>query len=210
VTGANGAAAPGTRPPLDGESQVTGGPPGNARAAGLWARVDHFDDIVDHHLDRIRGIPALDRLFYAASEAGNFSVLWYLIALTRAAVSPRRRGELVRMAVCLGIESVVVNQGLKRLVHRPRPVHDQQRPHALRTPSTSSFPSGHASSALLAAALLAQHDRRGRPLWYALATVVGLSRAYVRVHHASDVLAGAAVGVAFGRVARRWPVRRAG
>ena len=173
----------------------------------VWARVDHFDDIVDRQLDRVRGIPALDRLFYVASEAGNFSVLWYVIALGRAAVSPRRRGELVRMAVCLGIESVVVNQGLKRLVRRPRPVHEAQRPHGLRTPSTSSFPSGHASSALLAAALLAQHDRRGRPLWYALAAVVGLSRAYVRVHHASDVLAGAAVGVAFGRIARRWPVR---
>ena len=200
-------------------SRATSGPaPGTQRydaaanaprpdPGGLWSSIDRFDERFDRQLDRLRGVPALDRVCYAASQAGNFSVLWHGIAVTRAIVSPRRRAELVRMVVCLGIESVVVNQGIKRLVRRPRPVPAQQHPHALRTPSTSSFPSGHASSALLAAALLAQHDRRGRPFWYVLAAVVALSRAFVRVHHASDVVGGAAIGVVFGRIARRWPVR---
>ena len=35
------------------------------------------------------------------------------------------------------------------------------------------------------------------------ATVVAASRVYVRLHHASDVIGGALLGIAFGRVARR-------
>ena len=175
---------------------------------GPWPLVDRFDDAVEQRLVRLRGNPVLDRVFYSASQAGNFSVIWHAIAITRAVVSPRRRAELLRLTVSLAIESVLVNQGIKRLVRRPRPAPEGERPHSLRATSTTSFPSGHASSALLAAALLSQHDRRGRPLWYGLAAVVAVSRAYVRVHHPSDVVGGAAIGIVFGRAARRWPVRR--
>jgi len=36
--------------------------------------------------------------------------------------------------------------------------------------------------------------------------VVSTSRAYVKIHHASDVVAGAAIGIGLGVLARRlWP-----
>jgi undecaprenyl-diphosphatase len=73
----------------------------------------------------------------------------------------------------------------------------------MRRPITSSFPSGHATAAFTAASVLA-HTGRGDALWFALATVVAGSRVYVRMHHASDVIAGAVLGIALGRVARRW------
>ena len=41
------------------------------------------------------------------------------------------------------------------------------------------------------------------PLYYTVAAVVAASRVHVRIHHASDVVAGAALGTAFGLVARR-------
>ena len=44
--------------------------------------------------------------------------------------------------------------------------------------------------------------RLGR-LWFALAAVVAVSRAYVRVHHASDVVGGIAVGRVLGLLGRR-------
>ena len=80
----------------------------------------------------------------------------------------------------------------------------------MRRPLTSSFPSGHASAAAFTAVLLTGWDgRRSAPLWWALAIVVATSRAYVRIHHASDVVAGMAVGAVLGLGAR--PVlRRAG
>ena len=43
--------------------------------------------------------------------------------------------------------------------------------------------------------------RRAAPLWFSMAAVVAVSRPFVRIHHASDILAGAAVGVALGGIA---------
>jgi undecaprenyl-diphosphatase len=44
------------------------------------------------------------------------------------------------------------------------------------------------------------------PLYYGLAVVVSSSRVYVKMHHASDVVAGAAIGVGVAALARRlWP-----
>ena len=42
-----------------------------------------------------------------------------------------------------------------------------------------------------------------RMLWFKIAAVVGISRAYVRIHHPSDVVGGAVVGLLLGFVGRR-------
>jgi len=99
---------------------------------------------------------------------------------------------------------------IKRLFRRTRPTATGDDRFVVRKPSTSSFPSGHASSAFVAATLLtAWGGRRTAPLWFGTAAVVGVSRAYVRIHHASDVVAGAALGLVLGNIAKRFPrVRR--
>ena len=71
----------------------------------------------------------------------------------------------------------------------------------MHRPITSSFPSGHAASAFTAATVLAGGP--ATPALYTLATLVAFSRVYVRMHHASDIVAGAALGLALGLVARR-------
>jgi undecaprenyl-diphosphatase len=40
-------------------------------------------------------------------------------------------------------------------------------------------------------------------LWFKIAAVVGISRAYVRIHHGSDVVGGVVVGVVLGLVGRQ-------
>jgi undecaprenyl-diphosphatase len=108
----------------------------------------------------------------------------------------------VRLSASLGVESALVNGAVKSVFRRERPVHEGERPHRLRTPRTTSFPSGHASSAFLAATLLADRSR-GKPVFFALAAAVAASRIHVRIHHASDVAGGAAIGLAMGAVVKR-------
>lgn len=166
-----------------------------------------FDEAVDERVDGIRGHRSLDRLMYGASEVGDWSLLWHLIGAGQALLPGRDPMTAVRLSTTLGVESLLVNGAIKSLFRRHRPVweEDRPRPHRVRTPLSSSFPSGHASSAFTAAVVLGQGD----PLWpvyYALAATVSSSRVYVKVHHASDVLAGAALGVGLGMLARRlWP-----
>lgn len=170
--------------------------------------IDRFDDLVDQAWGRaLRGRPAADRLFYLASELADFSLLWHIIGAAQGLRSDRDADATARMAVVLLAESLVVNQGIKRLVNRPRPRPTEPRPHDLRKPLTSSFPSGHASAAFTAAGVLSAHDPVLAPLTYAAAAVVATSRVHVQIHHASDVVAGAVLGTIFARIAVRvWPL----
>lgn len=169
--------------------------------------MNRFDRAVDRVSERTtRRIPALDRLFYAASEAADFSVLWHLIGASRALADGREEAAAIRLSVCLGFEAALVNGPVKSLFNRSRPVDPTPRARQVRQPVTSSFPSGHASAAAMAATLLADRSRVPA-LWYGLATVVAASRVHVGIHHASDVAAGAGLGLLLGRVAlETWPL----
>ena len=101
-----------------------------------------------------------------------------------------------------GIESALVNGPVKWLFRRTRPVHHGPRPMPLRQPRTSSFPSGHATAAFFGAALLRDDDPLW-PLYYVIAVIVAASRVHVRIHHASDVMGGIAIGVLLGEVTRQ-------
>ncbi|MGH9036950.1 MAG: phosphatase PAP2 family protein [Acidimicrobiia bacterium] len=165
-----------------------------------------FDRAVDDWVEKHRH-PALDRVFYMLSSAADHSLLWLAIGAVRQATGRGRPGSALRLTRVLAVESALTNGPLKALFRRVRPASDPEQsgplPYGLRRPVTSAFPSGHATSAFSAAAFLAKGDPLG-PAYHALAAVVAASRVYVRLHHASDVLAGAALGVAFGRVARRF------
>ena len=169
--------------------------------------VKAFDDAVDGRFERLRGNAVLDRVMYGASELGDWSLIWHLIGASQALLPGRDPMTAVRLSAFLGAESLLVNGGVKSLFRRARPVWDDEspRPHRLRTPLSTSFPSGHASSAFAAAGILSQGDPLW-PLYYGVAVVVASSRIYVKIHHASDVVAGAALGVGFATVARHlWP-----
>lgn len=164
--------------------------------------VDRFDTAADALLERFRGHDGVDAVFRAASQAGDFSAVWHVTNLTRGLLV-RRPDQVIALAAGLGVESLLVNQGVKRIFRRPRPTMEGDHRTPVRRPSTSSFPSGHASAAAFNATVLTGWDRRRAPLWWAIAFVVGTSRAHVRIHHASDVVAGALVGIGFGLLARR-------
>lgn len=163
-----------------------------------------FDQWADDQLERLRGNPAADALFSNASHLGDFSVIWHIVGLARGLTSDQRADQAIALSAALGAESLIVNQGVKRLFRRTRPTETGDERFEVRKPSTSSFPSGHASSAFVAATLLtAWGGRRTAPLWFGIAAIVSVSRAYVRIHHASDVVGGAMLGCALGAVARR-------
>lgn len=173
------------------------------RTLRLPAWVERADLVVDDGWEALRGHRGVDRLFYAASAAADFSLLWHGLNLLRVVRGRAQRGDLIRTAAAVGLESLVVNQGLKRLFRRERPVRDARASERhVRIPSTSSFPSGHASSAVVASSLLGDGDPL-RPLYRVIGAVVATSRLHVRVHHASDVAAGAAVGAMLLPVLRR-------
>lgn len=183
------------------------------RAPGRGAfgpAVARFDRAVDDALEHVRGRTRPDRVFTAASHLGDFSLIWHISNVARGLSAPTRAAQVPVLALALGAESLLVNQGLKRLFRRPRPTVEGDPRLPVRRPATSSFPSGHASAAAFNATVLTAWDgARAAPLWWGIGSVVALSRVYVRIHHASDVVAGMAVGAALG-LATRSVLRRTG
>lgn len=168
-----------------------------------FRRVAAFDAAIDELLERFRGDPVLDRIMTTATRAGEFSIIWHGASVVRGAIR-RRPAQVVALAVAIAAESLLVNQVLKRMFRRERPTSSGDERFDLRTPLTTSFPSGHASAATFAAVCLIGWDgRRWAVVWIPLATAVAVSRPYVRIHHASDVVGGVVVGGLLGLIARR-------
>ena len=168
----------------------------------LGPAVQAFDAAADRLLEQLRYHPLADQLFLAATRLGDFSLIWHLASVVRG-VARRRPDQVIVLAAALGVESLLVNQGVKRLFRRTRPTVSGDDRLVVRKPSTSAFPSGHASSAAFTAAtLIAWDGRRWAPLWISLAAIVGVSRAYVKIHHASDVVGGVVTGLALAALLR--------
>lgn len=173
-------------------------------AGAFGPGIARFDQWADDLLERVRGNPIADRVFPIATTLGEFSVIWHLTNLVRGVTGIGRPKQIPALAVLLSLESLVVNQGIKRIFGRTRPTTEGDPRFEIRRPLTSSFPSGHASSAAFTATLLTGWDGcRKAPLWWGLAGIVATSRAYVRIHHASDVVAGLVTGTVLGLGARR-------
>ncbi len=171
-----------------------------------WLDHEHvaaFDERVDREFDRVRGHKVFDRFFYALTELANHSILWHTAGALIAICSPKHLKSSIRLSLALGVESALVNGPIKMFFRRTRPEVIDERPHKLRQPKTSSFPSGHATSAFFAAAIISESHPKLQKIVYPTAVLVASSRVYVKIHHASDIVAGAAIGASMGAVARR-------
>jgi undecaprenyl-diphosphatase len=167
-------------------------------------RVAAFDRKADTFFDRFR-TKELDGIAYRLSSAADHSLLWHFVGATRALLRGGDLEDAARFSLAIGVESALTNGVIKSAFERIRPADyaEIEFRHGLRRPITSSFPSGHATAAFCAAALLG-----GGPVAYTAAAAVSATRVYVRLHHASDVLAGAAFGVALGLALRPLVNRR--
>ncbi len=169
----------------------------------MHPRIDAFDAWVDRTIEPFR-TPVADRIAYSISSAADHSLLWFIVGAARS-VQSGDLGFALRFAAAMGIESAVTNGPIKTVFRRARPTPESDAgplPYGMHRPITSSFPSGHATAAFTAAVLLS--GPRNRAPWYALASVVAASRVYVRMHHASDVVVGAGLGMAMGYGIKRW------
>jgi membrane-associated phospholipid phosphatase len=144
-------------------------------------------------------------LAHGASWLGRSSVLVPAAVVIAVAAAWRHRAPR-GVAVVVGMLGAIVIQNVdKALIGRPRPpVHELERV------SGTSFPSGHATEAtafflVLAIVLVPGISRRWVRLLAGAATIaiiaaVALSRVYLGVHYATDVVSGMLLGGTWGAI----------
>ena len=161
------------------------------------------------------------QLFAAITRLGDPLTVIVICAAVGAALLWRRRRWLALAWVVAVAGNSLLNVTLKSVFGRVRPPHAD----GLVIASGYSFPSGHASGSVVLYGMLAYLAVRLLPRpWQlpsllvatAVAFITGSSRVFLRVHYASDVLAGFASGAAWLAVCivsiemTRWYRRRRG
>lgn len=146
--------------------------------------------------------PAALPVFALLTHLGDTAVLTGLcIGMAMALAARGRAGLAVGWVVAVGGNSLL-NHSLKQFFARTRPLDTD----GLALAQGFSFPSGHSSGAVVAYGTLAYLALRLLPAkWHlpallaavAIAFSVGASRLFLRVHFASDVLAGFMSGTAW-------------
>lgn len=124
------------------------------------------------------------------------------------------KSEKAKRAAVSGVEAMAVSGiltlGIKCIAGRSRPDDDVDTNQFNCFEGTgfekASFPSGHTSTAFALAAVIS--DEYNTPLVnilsYGTAAAVGFGRVYQEKHWASDVLAGAALGIVVGKGISKW------
>jgi undecaprenyl-diphosphatase len=144
---------------------------------------------------------SVEHALAAWTWAGEYGRIWIAAALGGALLDRPRRRRWLRAA--LGVPLALgMNFCLKLTVRRQRPRLEAVEPFR-PLPASLSFPSAHAATSFAGATLIGALCTPLRPLLYLGAVLMALSRPYLGVHYPSDVLAGAAVGTAIGRLLAR-------
>ena len=150
----------------------------------------------------------VDLLMTWATRLGGGETLVVLVLLCVVAAAVRRDSRAVSFVLAVGIGAALLTAGLKCVFIRERP----ELLARMVAAGGYSFPSGHSfgSAAVYGAAALClgeRYPRQKRRFWTFAAfavLLVGVSRAYLRVHFPSDVLAGWGLGLLWLHFARSW------
>jgi undecaprenyl-diphosphatase len=167
-------------------------PPAPPAPSTLDARAYVFLNGLPHgrHSDRYIGL---------VSDLGE-GAGWAFAGLWLAALDGRRgRRAAIASTAGAALSTYVAQRLLKPIFRRNRPWFTREAARVVggKTPD-HSFPSGHTAASFAAATALGMAYPSARPLLYATATAVGLSRIHLGHHFPTDVLAGALLGTGVG------------
>ena len=166
-----------------------------AWGSGVSLAVHPADDYLNNHLSTS---DTAKNVFLLGKYIGSFPVLigtagaTYIVGRARGS----RRGQHLGMDL---IEATLLADGLTQVikvsVRRERPIRDDGT-----RASGYAFPSGHSAGTFAAATVLQQHlGWKWAVPTYTIASYVAMSRLVDDRHWASDVTAGAALGIIVGR-----------
>jgi undecaprenyl-diphosphatase len=138
--------------------------------------------------------PALTAVMRAFTVMGTAGALWGFVAAGAFVATGLRPSQLIVPWVAVAL-SWTLAEGTKYLFNRARPfIDDTEVAPLIKTPSSSSFPSGHSATAAAGALSLSAIYPSFTPALVLSGFLVALSRVYLGVHYPFDVLAGVLIG----------------
>lgn len=156
-----------------------------------------------YHLDVLHEklyTPLFDKLMVFVTRTGNMGTVWIIAALLMMLIEPSLKDGytmLIALMLCIMIGNVTI----KNIVRRQRPFFHKDYKLLIKQPRDYSFPSGHTLSSFAAATVIFLTNPYCGIIAYIYASLIALSRLYLRVHFFTDVGFSLIFGVLLGYVA---------
>jgi undecaprenyl-diphosphatase len=155
-------------------------------AAFQWLRAHHS--------------PLLDVVMAGLSDIARGGIIWIAFAVLIAFLYRPRWPAVVHVVLSVVLAFMMSDYVAKPFFNRSRPfeTYADSRVYGYR-PTTPSFPSGHAASAIAGIHALVRLAPEARAIFWLFALLVAFSRVYLGVHYPADVFAGSLLGFGIGK-----------
>lgn len=158
-----------------------------------------IDDRLFLSINHLPHTPIFDTVALTLSGIGNAGLIWFFLGVLLFIREERKDfWFFVPIAMAGAIAGIVV-EILKQILARPRPT-ELLDAIVVSSAHGYSFPSGHATMAFALATVLSAKEPKWRWWFFILAVLISLSRIYMGVHYPLDVIGGAMIGWAIGRL----------
>jgi undecaprenyl-diphosphatase len=166
---------------------------GGRNLKGIARRIRDLDRALFRAIFGVKWGP-LTSVMRAFTIAGSAGALWGFLAALGFLLTGLEPLRLLIPWIAIAA-SWSVAEGTKYLFNRTRPfLWDTEIAPLIKTPSSSSFPSGHSATAAAGAIALSVLYPPFAPVLVLAGLLVVLSRVYLGVHFTFDVLAGVFIG----------------
>ena len=166
---------------------------------GVARRIRDLDRALFRAIFGVKWAP-LTSVMRAFTVAGSAGALWGFLAAGGFLLTGLEPSRLLIPWTAIAA-SWTAAEGVKYLFDRARPfLWDTEIAPLIKTPSSSSFPSGHSATAAAGAITLSVLYPPFAPVLVLAGLLFVLSRVYLGVHFPFDVLAGIVIGIATSAV----------
>ncbi len=182
-----------------------------------WAIYQFIDKIFN-----VGNNPIADSIWTFITHLGDDGIFWIALGIILLIPKKTRKWGICLFAG-LAVSTVINNLMLKEIIERPRPFWapgtvspsgeewkgvfqwpdgmNYVFPDLIKPSNSWSFPSGHSATSVGAgfAFMLSSKKKYGVPV-FIISLLIAISRAYVRIHYPTDVIAGIIVGLISGLI----------
>lgn len=159
----------------------------------MFNKIQTFDLNIIKYVDKKFSCEFMDKTMKIITFLGDYGIVWASLILYL--FFKGKTIEAISILSSLGITSLINEKILKKIFKRTRPAKEQLYKNIIiKIPDSYSFPSGHTATAFAVVPLAWNFSLFIGIFSVIVASTIGFSRIYLKVHYLTDVIIGSLVG----------------